>query len=290
MMKKLQQKYQPHLVIQECVLLPGAEWAPQPNGWTFIQAGEGLGYYLQSNLSRELETGTVLLSVSEFPGCIRASRLSELSLSFFSVIPDRLTGLLTIGERSYLQTEAPGNLTRFRVLPPQSPVALKMKQLREWPNLEGVRIRLKLIELFVEAFAKEFEQKQPDGVPSSSRERLQHFLNTTPSSDLLELNIAELADIAHCTPRHLGRIFHDVTGTSFRDVQSELRLARALELLANTDAKIIDVALESGYKSLSLFNFMFSRQFGTSPSRWREKHVKSGQPQPFTVKQLEPRR
>lgn len=275
-MKKLEQNFAPHLLIQECVLLPGAEWAPRLTGWTFIQAGDGVGYYLQPNLSRELETGTVLLAASEFPGLIRASRLSELSLSFFSVIPERLTGLLTIREMNCFQTEASGNGTSFRILPPQSPIALKMKQLREWPNPDGVLFRLKLIELFVETFAKELERKQTGDVSlgSSSRQRLRRFLDTTPSSDLLELSVGELAEIARCTPRHLGRIFHEATGSSFRDIQSELRLSKAVELLANTDAKIIDIALESGYKSLSLFNFMFSRRFGASPSRWRQNQAR----------------
>jgi AraC-like DNA-binding protein len=29
------------------------------------------------------------------------------------------------------------------------------------------------------------------------------------------------------------------------------------------------VALESGYQSLSLFNLMFKRRFGTTPAKWR---------------------
>jgi AraC-like DNA-binding protein len=34
----------------------------------------------------------------------------------------------------------------------------------------------------------------------------------------------------------------------------------------------VDVALESGYPSLSLFNLMFARRFGISPGRWRQKN------------------
>ena len=45
---------------------------------------------------------------------------------------------------------------------------------------------------------------------------------------------------------------------------------RARELLATTKSKVVDVALESGYQSLSLFNFMFNRRFGMSPGRWRQ--------------------
>jgi AraC-like DNA-binding protein len=63
---------------------------------------------------------------------------------------------------------------------------------------------------------------------------------------------------------------------SFRDKRAEVQLGRARELLATSKSKIVEVALESGYKSLSLFNLMFTRRFGTSPGRWREKYRNNG--------------
>ena len=50
------------------------------------------------------------------------------------------------------------------------------------------------------------------------------------------------------------------------------RETRARELLASGNSKVVDVALESGYKSLSLFNLMFARRYGTSPGKWRQKN------------------
>ena len=92
-----------------------------------------------------------------------------------------------------------------------------------------------------------------------------------PASDLLGLDFSELAQMTRCTPRHLSRIFHEVVGSSFRERHTELRrLARARELLATTESKVVDVAMESGYQSLSLFNLMFTRRFGMSPGRWRQ--------------------
>jgi AraC-like DNA-binding protein len=58
---------------------------------------------------------------------------------------------------------------------------------------------------------------------------------------------------------------------SFREKQAELRMVRAQELLATTESKVLEVALESGYQSVSLFNLMFKRRFGVSPGKWREQ-------------------
>jgi AraC-like DNA-binding protein len=58
---------------------------------------------------------------------------------------------------------------------------------------------------------------------------------------------------------------------SFRQKQAQVRLLRAQELLATTESKVVEVALESGYQSLSLFNFMFKRHFGVTPAKWRDQ-------------------
>ena len=75
------------------------------------------------------------------------------------------------------------------------------------------------------------------------------------------------------TPRHLSRTFNELVGMSFRAKRAEIQLTRARELLANSNSKIVDVALESGFKSLSLFNMMFARRFGTSPRGWRQQNA-----------------
>jgi transcriptional regulator GlxA family with amidase domain len=92
----------------------------------------------------------------------------------------------------------------------------------------------------------------------------------------LEITFDELAKIIHCTPRHLSRVFNDVAGTSFREKRSEIRLSRARELLATSQSKVVSVAFKSGFKSLSLFNRMFTRRFGISPGRWRQKMENGG--------------
>ena len=102
-----------------------------------------------------------------------------------------------------------------------------------------------------------------------AKDRLQELLEQMPASELINLSLSDLARKAQCTPRHLGRLFREELGMSFRAKQSKIRLERACELLATTESKIVDVALESGYQSLSLFNLIFKRSYGVSPGKWR---------------------
>jgi AraC-like DNA-binding protein len=88
---------------------------------------------------------------------------------------------------------------------------------------------------------------------------------------LLELSFAELVSKTRCSPRHVSRLFTELVGVSFREKQAELRLARACDLLATTDSKVVEVAQESGYQSTSLFSAMFKQRLGISPAKWREQ-------------------
>jgi AraC-like DNA-binding protein len=161
----------------------------------------------------------------------------------------------------------------LRILPPRDPVAVKMNELYAGRKSGGLLLRLKLLQLFAEVFGNELEQAVSNYETSDAKERLRVYLREMPSDELLEMSFNELAKVTRCTSRHLGRIFHDVVGVSFREKRDEIRLARARELLATSKSKVVEVALESGYKSLSLFNLMFTRRFGTSPGRWRQKYA-----------------
>ena len=269
-MTELHHAYMPHLTIKESSLPPGIEWTPKPSGWALIQVAAGAGYWMGSQLNQELETGAVLLLSARARGNIRASQLGGLRLHFFCVDPERLTALLTSSEQRSFNAAAAKDECSQRIFQPQSPLAENLKELCA-DQTGGVPFRLRLLQLFIGVFSDELKEHPPaPKTPRNARERLEELLRQTPTSELLYMSFAQLAQMTRCTPRHLNRIFTEVVGMSFRDKHTELRLARACELLATTESKVVDVALESGYQSLSLFNLMFARRFGLSPGKWRQ--------------------
>lgn len=251
------------------------------SGWSLVQIGSGSGYWLRDQSRLELDTGTVLLLAENIPGRILASCLNGISLHYFSVMPDRLTGLITQGEHDLFKQAAGRKELTCQILPPPHPVALKMRELCESSSQGGLLFRLILLQLLIEAFGQALEQPTLGELQSDVRERLRAFLAELPPTALLEVTCEELAEITHCTPRHLSRVFYELMGMSIRDKRAEIRLARARELLATSQSKVVEVAFKSGYKSLSLFNRMFTRRFGISPGRWRQKNgdVKTAAPQ-----------
>src|ERR1044072_7499892 len=122
-MKKPNRTYEPHLALKEVSLRPGAEWAPRWTGWTLIHVSDGAGYYLQPDFNQELETGSALLLNGDSSGVVRASNLTTLTLHAFSVMPTRLTGLLTLSEQKFFQMAASRRDLCLTILPPPHPVA-----------------------------------------------------------------------------------------------------------------------------------------------------------------------
>jgi AraC-like DNA-binding protein len=273
---RLKQKsriYETHLTVREFSIPPGGEWLPDLSGWSLVQVGGGNGYCLHVEGSTELETGAAILIAGRAGTTIRASLLGEMSLQTFSVMPARLTGLITLGEQDFLKLADAKKEGAIRFFPPHNSTAMKMKELCSDRRSSGLMFRLKLLQLFAEAFGGELEppviqQESPD-----ARERLRALLQKSPPSELVEMDFSELARRTNCTPRHLSRIFPELVGRSFSDQRAETRMARARELLATSNSKVVEVALESGYKSLSMFNLVFTRRFGTSPGRWRQKNM-----------------
>jgi len=264
--------YEFHLSIREASVPAGTEWPSRFSNWLMLRVQSGAGYWMHRKQNIELEAGTVLTIPPESTGSIRASRINGISIAFFCIDPARLSGLMTVVEQTFFRTAAAKTDFLARVLPPQHPVAIKTQALFTDRKPVGSLFRLQLLQIFFELFGKEFDSEtaEPEA-GADAKQRLTEFLRTTQTSELMNLTFSELVDISRCTPRHLSRIFREVVGMSFRDKRAELRLGRARDLLAGTNLKIVDVALESGFQSLSLFSLMFARRFGMSPGKWRQQ-------------------
>jgi len=47
----------------------------------------------------------------------------------------------------------------------------------------------------------------------------------------------------------------------------------ASSLLISTDKRVLDIALETGFPTLSSFNRDFKKQLGSSPREWRKQRL-----------------
>ena len=83
------------------------------------------------------------------------------------------------------------------------------------------------------------------------------------------LSVRRLAAQSGCSADHLSSVFASTTGEHLIACISRLRLARAADLLRQTEMPCKQVAWACGYARHSYFSQCFRRQHGMTPQAWR---------------------
>lgn len=85
--------------------------------------------------------------------------------------------------------------------------------------------------------------------------------------------LAEIAEEIHGSPVYLTQVFQQVEGLSLYRYQLRLRLARALDLLAEYD-DLTSLGLDLGFSSHSHFSAAFRQVYGRSPSEFKRSALR----------------
>ena len=260
-----------HLSVQRFDLQPSAEWNLTPNGWCIIRMSQGVAYCFSPGESRELAVGDMLAVPPGGAVLFRASQLGPSQLHYFYFRPESLNCLLTLPERHGLDAMAGTSVREVRHLPAGHPVAEQFAALcattaQNKPLLERCQALLLAAALFAPYLATAMKSNIS---LATAPERFMEMMQKMPEIEILNYSPAELARRCGCSLRHFSRLFHAHFGGSIRAKQTGLRLEKAQRLLRETDAKIINVALDSGYHHLGLFNATFKRHFGVTPTEFR---------------------
>ncbi|HTZ59878.1 MAG TPA: AraC family transcriptional regulator [Acidobacteriaceae bacterium] len=83
--------------------------------------------------------------------------------------------------------------------------------------------------------------------------------------------LSNLAEEARLSPYHFLRTFENIAGCTPRQFLLRTRLRRAALRLKHGSARIIDIALDSGFGDVSNFNHAFRAEFGMSPRIYRSR-------------------
>lgn len=86
------------------------------------------------------------------------------------------------------------------------------------------------------------------------------------------LTVEAIGNAVALHPNYAMSLFQKAFGTTLIDYLTQHRVSHAQRLLATTDQKIVDIALNSGFGSISRFNDAFRRACGCSPRDYRRQH------------------
>lgn len=87
-----------------------------------------------------------------------------------------------------------------------------------------------------------------------------------------EIDLADVARHAGISQWHFQRIFKALTNETLKTYVRSRRFANALDKLAHTDERILEIALASGFESQEAFTRAFKKAFGVAPASYRKTH------------------
>lgn len=163
----------------------------------------------------------------------------------------------------------PAPLTVFDMTPLARALIL---ETRDWGQDTGPLSPL-AIQIFRTLAAVTWElcrTPSPAAMPAPQNPVLIRALALTEAALDAPPDFQTLARTVGQSPRSLARHFAADLGLTWRHCLRQMRMIRAIELLAASDQPIIDVAYAVGYRALSAFNAAFRQFTGQTPSAYRE--------------------
>lgn len=88
-----------------------------------------------------------------------------------------------------------------------------------------------------------------------------------------KISLAMMAERFHLSEKYLSRYFKEHFHLPFSNYVQHLRLTLAKQLLEATNLPITEVALRSGFPSVSYFIRSFNIAYGTSPLKYRKERI-----------------
>ena len=98
------------------------------------------------------------------------------------------------------------------------------------------------------------------------RERIESYIAACYATDL---SLQSISQALNYSEAYFCKLFKQCFQVNFSAYLNDYRIARAKELLANTDMGVKDVSLACGYADSGYFARVFKRQTGLTPSDYR---------------------
>lgn len=253
-----------------------AQWEHSEEGLAFVFPEDDDGNYVCGRITQRLSSGDVLICGGGRGGKLSVSNNGGMTFRSFSITLEHLYPLFAAEEISLLDNLSE-SLRGLRLLPSTSPLAQECHRLlKTVPSECTLDHRSQLLRIAALILTEEFKAARSRRVGFvRAADHVAKVLQKLSAQELLSFSVDELAERFGCSRRQLNRLFHQYLGFSVAALRMDMRMLKAVSLLRNPNAKIINVAEQCGFNHLGLFNSCFKRRFGSSPSQWRKHAMKT---------------
>ncbi|HCS72635.1 MAG TPA: hypothetical protein DIW17_02005 [Clostridiales bacterium] len=135
---------------------------------------------------------------------------------------------------------------------------------------------LKLLVLVGREFTVYLENAETRPIYDRHRDAIFNAVKYIDTHYAEDLSMEKVAKVSALSRSYFGYLFKSITSKTFTEYVNELRVSKALELLRNTDKKVIDISYDVGFNNVNHFNRIFKRQMGISPLAYRKMEEDMG--------------
>jgi len=244
----------------------------------FTSLGQGFHKTLKSK--RAIRRGNVFFIEKGLPHNYQIPKEIEIINILFS---EKLAA--DIG-RNYLAGSVPdnANIVKFLsqklrypvMLAPAETVKIEMaaeairKEYRNKGAGYETLIKTRLAEIFILLIRHVQEIKSVKMTELENDERITRALKLISERYAGKLTLKEIAGTTGLVPAYFSTLFRKLTGYSVFEYLNEYRIYKAADLLKNTKKPVLELAYETGFNSISLFNRTFKRLTGKTPLQYRK--------------------
>lgn len=149
-----------------------------------------------------------------------------------------------------------------------------IKKMKKLPEKEGVARITSLLDILQQL-------SQLESVPLSSgsfvsakgkenEDRINKVCSYIQKHAAEDISLEKVAGLVHLSGSAFCKFFKRVTGKTFSDYVNDIRTGNACRMLTETDKNINEIAIATGFESLTYFNRVFMRKKKMTPRAFRK--------------------
>jgi AraC-like DNA-binding protein/mannose-6-phosphate isomerase-like protein (cupin superfamily) len=148
-----------------------------------------------------------------------------------------------------------------------------LQEYKEQKSGYQLLIKALLLKLLVQVgreFVRDLENSESRPIYDRHRDAIFGALKFIEEHYDEELSVEDVAKKFILSQSYFSYLFKSITAKTFTEYLNRLRISKSLELLKNTDQKVLDICYQVGFNNVNHFNRIFRQQIGVSPLRFRK--------------------
>jgi AraC-like DNA-binding protein/quercetin dioxygenase-like cupin family protein len=130
---------------------------------------------------------------------------------------------------------------------------------------------LKLLVMVGREFTREIENSESRSIFDRHRDSIFGAIQYIYEHFDENLNVEEVAKKFMLSQSYFSYLFKSITSKTFTEYVNDIRISKAMELLRNTDKRVLEICYETGFRNVNHFNRLFRQKTGVSPLSYRKQ-------------------